>query len=211
MKKPGGEKEIGQKKRTRELDEKMKESKETESGEESEGVAEGVLGGLGQIIPGLGGLLKGLKKSSAFKERLKKVNQEIERKLKETPLKRTQDRVPRIEGNFSARTLVQPQGTDFVEESSFKKNVKKSPAPLIKPKEPMVDVFDEGDHLRIITELVGVKEEDIKTDLEKNTLTIKINSAGWKSKNEVALPYAPKGKLRKVFRNGFLEISIGKG
>ena len=193
------------KEKIRELEEKIKKLEETKSGEESGGVAEGVLKGVGQIIPGLGGLVKGLDKSPAFKERLERVNQEIERKLKETPLKRTGDRGPHIESGFSTRTLAPEQ------KPSFGRRVKKKPAPPPpKPKEPVVDVFDEKDHLRIIAELPGVSEKEIKTSLEKDTLIIRITSPGWKPEHKITLPYAPKGKLEKVFRKGFLEIKVAK-
>lgn len=205
MKKSGRKKKVDQKEEISELDEKMKRSEESKRGEESEGVAESVLKGVSQIIPGLGGLMKGLEKSPAFKERLKKVNQEIERKLKETPLKRTIDRGPHIESSFSTSTLVQE------EEPSFGRKAKKPPAPPApEPKEPVVDVFDEKDYLRIIAELPGVAERDVRTNLEKDTLILRIHSAGWKPEHKVALPYAPKGKLEKVFRNGFLEIKVEK-
>ena len=142
MKKTGKNKKVDQRKRTTKFDEKVKESEETESGEGSEGVAEGVLKGAGQIIPGLGGLLKGLEKSPAFRERLKKINQEVERRLKEAPLKRTPNRDPHMESGFSTRTLVQE------ETPSFGKKGKKPSAPTPPhPKEPVVDVFYEKDHL----------------------------------------------------------------
>lgn len=205
MKKSGKKKEAGQKERMRKLDEKTKESEETKSGEGSEGVAEGVLKGVGQMIPGLSGLIKGLEKSPAFKDRLEKVNREIERKLKEAPLKRTGDRGPHIESSFSTRTLVQE------EKPSFGRKVKKTPAsPPPEPKEPVVDIFDEGDHLRIIAELPGVAEREMKTSLEKDILIIRINSPGWKPEHKITLPYAPQGKLEKVFRKGFLQIKVGK-
>ena len=188
------------------FDEKVKESEETESVEESEGVAEGVLKSAGQIIPGLGGLLKGLESSPAFKERLKRINQEVERRLKETPLKRTTDRGPNMESGFSTRTLVQEETPSF-----GRKGKKSSAHTPSRPKEPMVDVFDEKDHLRIIVELPGVMEKDVKTDLDKETLTLRINSAGWKPEHNITLPYAPLGKLKKVFRNGILELKVGKG
>ena len=188
------------------FDEKVKESEETESVEESEGVAEGVLKGAGQIIPGLGGLLKGLESSPAFEERLKRINQEVERRLKETPLKRTSDRSPHMDSGYSSRTMVQEETPSFgtrvrKPESSFK------PA----PKEPMADVFDEKDHWRIIVELPGVEEKDIKTDLDKETLTLKINSPGWKPEKRITFPGTPLGKINRIFRNGILEIKVGKG
>lgn len=198
-------KKTGKKERINRLDEKVKESEEAKTEEKSEGVAEGVLKGAGQIIPGLGGLLKGLESSPAFKERLKRINQEVERRLKETPLKRTSDRSPHMESGFSSRTLVQEETPSF-----GKRGRRPEPSPPPRPKEPIVDVFDEKDHLRIIVELPGVVDKDIKTDLDKETLTLKINSPGWKPEHNITLPYAPQGKLKKVFRNGFLEIKVGK-
>jgi HSP20 family molecular chaperone IbpA len=204
MKKSSKKKKADQEEKIRELEEKIKKLEETAGGKASGGVAEGVLKGVSEIIPGLGGLMKGLEKSPAFKERLKAIDHEIERKMKEAPLRRTGDRSPHIESSFSTRTLA-PE-----EKPSFQRKVKKAPAPPLTPKEPVVDLFDEGDYLRIITELPGVAEGDIKIGLEKETLTIRINRAGWKPEHEVALPCAPKGKLEKTFRNGFLEIKVGK-
>ena len=205
MKKTSKNKKGDQKERITNLDEEMRESEGTESEEESEGVAEGVLKGAGQIIPGLGGLLKGLENSPAFRERMKRINQEVERRLKEAPLKRTQDRSPYMESGFSTRTLVQE------ETPSFGIKRKKTPKPTTPPpKEPMVDIFDEKNYLKIIVELPGLAEKDVKTDLEKETLTLKINSPGWKPEHKITLPYAPQGKLKKVFKNGFLEIQVAK-
>jgi HSP20 family protein len=205
MKKTGKNKRVDQKKKNTEFDEKVKESEEAESEGQSEGVAEGVLKGAGQIIPGLGGLLKGLEKSPAFKERLRKINQEVERRLKEAPLKRTPDRTPHMESGFFSRTMVQEETPSF-----GKKGRRLFTSPPSHPKEPVVDVFDEKDHLRVIVELPGVVEKDIKTDLDKEILILKINSPGWKPEHKVTLPYAPQGKLKRVFRNGFLEVNVGK-
>ncbi|PIW11547.1 MAG: hypothetical protein COW35_06550, partial [Candidatus Infernicultor aquiphilus] len=82
------------------------EDKKKENGkEEEEGIAGGILKGIGKMIPGLGGLFKGLEKSPAFKERLKRIDEEVERKLKEAPLKKTEEGKFRIKGRFEARHL----------------------------------------------------------------------------------------------------------
>lgn len=206
MKKTVKNKKVSHGERTVEFDETIRETAKVEREGEAEGVAEGVLKGAGQIIPGLGGLLKGLEKSPAFRERLSKINQEVERRLREAPLKRTSDRGPHMESGFSSRTLA-PEETP-----PFGKKGKRAfaPAPPLKPKEPVVDVFDEKDHLRIIVELPGVTDKDIKTDLDKETLTLKINSPAWKPEHEITLPYAPFGKLKRILKNGILEIEVGK-
>ena len=50
-----------------------------------EGPVEGVLRGLGEVIPGFGELVKGLEKSEAFQERLEAANAEIERRMGKAP------------------------------------------------------------------------------------------------------------------------------
>ena len=54
---------------------------------EGKGVAERVLKGLSNVFPGLGGLIKGLEKSETFKEKLKEIDEEIDKRIRETPLK----------------------------------------------------------------------------------------------------------------------------
>lgn len=179
-----------QEEKIKELEKKIKKLEETRAKEKEEpgGVAGSILKGMGDIVPGLGGLIKGLEKSPAFKERLKKIDEEVEHKLKEEPLKRTEGRGPR--------------------KPSFKEKVGKPPAP--KPKEPLVDVFNEGDHLRIIAELPGVEQKDIKVDLQDGALNISADTPNRKYHQAVILPCSPKGKLKKVYRNGILEIRIQK-
>jgi len=76
------------------------EDKKKENDKEEESVAGGIIKGIGKMIPGLGGLFKGLEKSPAFKERLKKIDEEVERKLKEAPLKKTEEGKFKIKGKF---------------------------------------------------------------------------------------------------------------
>jgi hypothetical protein len=106
MGKEDKEKELEEK--IRRLEEKIKrlEGKKTleEEKEEGESVAGGLLQGVGKMF-GLGGLLKGIEKSPAFKERLEKIDEEIERKFKETPLKRVEVGRPTVRKDFSVRPL----------------------------------------------------------------------------------------------------------
>jgi len=80
---------MSKKKRPRETKSKDEnEGKRERDEEKDEGTAGGILKGLGNIIPGLGGLVKSLEKSPAFKERLKQVDKELEHKIRSAPLKR---------------------------------------------------------------------------------------------------------------------------
>jgi len=172
--------------------------KEKGHGKDEEGIAGGILKGIGKMIPGLGGLLKGLEKSPAFKERLKKIDEEVERKLKEAPLKKTEEGKFKIEGKFEARHLAPDR-------PSMRKEV---PPPT--PQEQPPDIFDEEDHIKIIAEIPGVEEEDINLNLQGNKLTISVDILDRKYHQELKLPCSPKGELEKSYKNGILEVKIKK-
>ena len=192
-----------QEEKIRELEEKIKRLKE-EQGEVPEGTAASILEGVGGIIPGLDGLLKGLGKSVAFRERLEAIDKEIETRLRSEPLKRTEPGVPPFQTGASRGTrprIVPP--------------TKREAAPRVKrevatSKEPPVDVFDEETHLRILAELPGVEEGDIKVSLDEAQLVISAATPSHKYYKEITLPYAPKGQVDKSYRNGVLELTLQK-
>lgn len=55
-------------------------------------------------------------------------------------------------------------------------------------KEALLDIFDEGDHIQVVTELVGVAEQDVNINVTKDTLTISANRLGKTYYEEVVLP-----------------------
>lgn len=194
----------------RRLKDKMKKLEEEISAKEGEkGVAGGLLKEIGQMIPGLEGLLKGLEKSPAFKERLKKIDKEVERKLREEPLKRT------LEKTGEKFPMGIPPGArrKTVRKKPFvgkKPTTAKAEGPPPAVKERPVDIFDEKNHIKIIGEIPGVEEKDIKVKLEKDIITIKVDIPHKKYHQELKLPCKPKGKLEKSYKNGILEIKIMK-
>ncbi|MDA3831853.1 MAG: hypothetical protein PF495_00485 [Spirochaetales bacterium] len=175
------------------------EDKKKENGKEEEGVAGEILKGIGKMIPGLGGLFKGLEKSPAFKERLKKIDEEVERNLKEAPLKRTEEGKFKVEGKFEARHLA-PDKPFMGKEIS---------PPM--PQEQPPDIFDEEDHIKIIAEIPGVDGNDINLNLQGNKLTISVDILDRKYHQELKLPCSPKGEVEKSYKNGILEVKIEKG
>lgn len=176
--------------------------------EEEESVAGGILEGIGKMIPGLGGLIESLEKSPAFKEKLEEVDKEVERKIRETPLKRAGRKTSQIPGGIPPSTRERDfriRGKPFVKR---KAEVKPSPPPV--PQERPIDVFDEKDHIKIIAEIPGVDENDINLNLQMDKLTISVDIPKRKYHQELKLPCAPEGKLEKIYRNGILEIKITK-
>jgi len=174
---------------------KVKEPGEEESG----GVVGDVFQGLGKIIPGLGGIVKGLEKSDAFKERLSTINKEVERQLKEAPLKKV--------GQEGVRRTIIPPKTTL---QNHRVSSKKEGPPPRKQKEVVVDLFDEGGYIKIITELPGVRKKDIKTEVEGNLLIISTIGISQKYYKKVTLPCSVKGEMDLSYKNGILQIKAEK-
>jgi len=182
---------------------------EEKKDKKEESAAGGILKGIGKIIPGLGGLIESLEKSPAFKERLKEVDKELERKIKEAPSP-LRAQVKRSEGRSSGVPSGIPPGARG---STVKRKPSAREEPEAKPSTPQekpVDIFDEEDHIKVIAEIPGVEEKDIKIDLEKDKLTVSADIPDHKYHQELKLPCKPKGKLEKSYKNGILEIKMKK-
>ena len=92
-------------------------------------------------------------------------------------------------------------------------NVRKtaSGAVVEEEREPLVDIFDEKDHVLIIIELPGIEEVHIKTSMKGDILTLSAAHGDRKYYKEVVLPEGvDTGTFKKKYKNGVLEIRIGK-
>lgn len=177
---------------------KRKKVKTRRRKKEGEGVTKAVLKG---IVPGIGGLVERLEESSeVFRERLKEVDREVERELREQPLKRAK---PKMKAGYRIRTI--RKGKEPKRPRMIKKR-EKAELERLKERELLIDVFDERNKIRIIVELPGIKEKDVKLKLRRNELTI---SAG-KYHKKVKLPHGVKKKISKTFKHGILEVKLDK-
>ncbi len=74
-----------------------------------------------------------------------------------------------------------------------------------------VDLLDEEDYLRILIELLGVSEENIRLKLNQNKLLILAHSSGRKYEEEIPLPVNVNLKgISKKYKNGILEVRLQK-
>ena len=108
---------------------------------------------------------------------------------------------------FSIRTL----GQDQVKVEPFG-NVRETKAgPVVEEvREPIVDVFDEGDQIRVLAEMPGVDEGEIKHELKDDILTVSAEGVR-KYEKEILLPAPVKEEGAKVtYKNGILEIRLIK-
>lgn len=77
-------------------------------------------------------------------------------------------------------------------------------------REPVVDVFDEGDEIVITAELPGARESDIAVRFEGDVVTIETHGTRRYAK-EILLPDAVHAEsVRRSYNNGVLEIRARK-
>ncbi len=92
-------------------------------------------------------------------------------------------------------------------------NVKKTAkGPVVEEeRQPLVDVFDEKDHVLVIIELPGIEKEHISTKVNGDILTLSAAHGGRKYYKEVVLPEdVDAGTLQSKYKNGVLEIRMSK-
>jgi len=148
----------------RELEEKVKKLEGHEKIRFERGVSGSLLHGLNNLIPGIGKLVIGLEKSPAFQERLKEIDKEVERKLKEQG---TSEVKPRIEHGLSIRPI-RSQSGEAPREPIHKRKKRGTENLPIERKEPLVDIFEEKDAIRVVAEMPGIDEEDLHIKIEGN-------------------------------------------
>lgn len=92
-------------------------------------------------------------------------------------------------------------------------NVREGPGgPNVEPVcEPMVDVFDEKDHILVVAELPGVTEDKIKIEVNGDILKITAAGARRKYAKEILLPARVKANsIKSTYKNGVLEVTLQK-
>jgi len=78
-------------------------------------------------------------------------------------------------------------------------------------REPIVDVFDEEDHIRLIAELPGVSEDKIKIEVTGDILNLTASDTDKKYAKEILLPSKVNTQsLKNTYKNGILEITLEK-
>lgn len=192
-----------------ELEEKIRELEDKirrleNEGEIAKGTTAGILKGLGGIIPGLDGLVKGLEKSAAFRERLGAIDREIEVRLRSQPLKKTGEGLPSFQSGFSLES-----GAKIIPPAK-RETPRRVKREIVASKEPKIDVFDEETHLRVLAELPGVEENDIRVSLKEAQLIISTDTPSHKYFREITLPYAPRGQVDKSYHHSLLELTLQK-
>ena len=155
--------------------------------------------GIGKIS--FGGLFKGLGNLIDLASKLSEEGTEKKGELRGLP------KGAKGVYGFSVRTLA---GKPVIETFGNIRETAKGPV-VEEVREPMVDVFDEEDHILVIAELPGVSEEEIKVEVTGDILNLAASDRDRKYAKEILLPSKVKASsVRTSFKNGILEITLEK-
>jgi HSP20 family protein len=158
--------------------------------------------GLGKIS--LGGIFEGIGNLIDLASKLSEEAGEIK---KTGEIKGLGGRARGVYG-FSVRTLAGEK--PVVETFGNIKRGKEGPV-IEEVREPIVDVLEEKDSIRVIAELAGVSKEDIKIKINEDILNLSAERGERKYAKEVLLPFSVKeDPVEFSFKNGILELKLGK-
>jgi HSP20 family protein len=103
-----------------------------------------------------------------------------------------------------------PDGKPDIQEFG---NLKKSlTGPEVKEeREPLVDVINNENEIRVVVELPGVEKTDIKLHGTDDSITISVDTPQYKYYKDVELPAKVRVReARSTYKNGVLEIVVPK-
>ena len=108
---------------------------------------------------------------------------------------------------FSIRTLA---GKPVIESFGNIRETAKGPV-VEEVREPMIDVFDEEDHILVIAELPGVSENEIKIEVAGDILNLTASDKDRKYAKEILLPgKVNPDSVKTSYNNGILEVTLQK-
>lgn len=111
---------------------------------------------------------------------------------------------------YGFRITIGPDGVPRIEEFGNVRKVGRKPE-IAEEMEPLVDVVDEGNSVRVIAELPGVDKEDIELEAVDRTLIIRAKGKHRSYYKEVELPARVDIDSAKArYRNGVLEVVLKK-
>ena len=161
----------------------------------------------GGIETGLGGMLKGL---GDLVEKLGELG-ETGRELSKTGEIHGPEKQVRGIYGFTVKVGLGDEGPSLEPFGNIRRDAKSGRTEVQEVREPMVDVFEEEDHLLVLAELPGIGKEDVRVEVKDDVLTISAERGDKKYRKEVLLPRnISKEKMQVSCNNGVLEIKCLK-
>ncbi len=168
------------------------------------------------IMPGLMGLVEDLKKTGPFQERMKEIDEELKRRLKEEG---GREKKPRVSCSFSVRTL-QDGPPISRPPSAHGKQAPRKPQPQqvkvektnLGEEDRLVEVVEMTEALLILVELRGLDEHDIHLELlsDHGLLLLARRDGVELFRKEIPLPTPVTKEFSSDSRNGILTVRLRK-
>jgi HSP20 family protein len=147
----------------------------------------------------------------AFSEQFKELEKELPKSLvreSKTPDGSTRKEIGPIVYGYSV--TIGPDGRPVVREFGNVRKGERTPWKAIQDKrEPLVDVVNSGNEVRVIAEMPGVSKEDIDVTVNEKSLIISVDREERRYYKELDLPGVvdPK-KAKSAYNNGILEVTV---
>ncbi len=108
---------------------------------------------------------------------------------------------------FSMR--VGPDGKPHIEEFGNVPGIEVPTSDSSERREPLTDIIEGNKDITVIAELPGIAREDIKLDVNEESLSIKVDTADRKYYKDLSLPCKVKPDATKArYKNGVLEVKV---
>ncbi|MDP3182075.1 MAG: gas vesicle protein GvpH [Desulfobaccales bacterium] len=157
----------------------------------------GEVSGFGGVFKGLADLIEKLGDLAEKGEQLKKSGEFQQKDLKGVY-------------GFSVKVGLGEKGEKGVKVEPFgnvRRDARTGETTVQEIREPIVDVFEEKDHILIVGELPGISTKDVRLEVQDDLLTIYAEKKDKKYRKEILLPRSyPKEKMEVSCNNGILEI-----
>jgi len=176
---------------------KKDEAKKKNTADESEGLP-------------FSGFFKGLSKLIDLAEKLKKEGGYSQTKEFKIPTGQEGKEIKGVYG-FTVRTMA--SGEPRIEPFGNIKKVQKiyGGSMAEESREPIVDVFDEKDHILVVAELPGVEESQVHYEIKGDILVLSTDHPDRKYSKEILLNTIVDEKPKSVsFKNGIFELKLLK-
>lgn len=169
----------------------MIKKKDKETGPQAQGSFEGILRGFTNLVEKLSEL-------SEKGEHLSRTG-EFQWKGKEKDLKGVY--------GFSVKVGLGGEGVKVEPFGNIRKDEKTGESVVQEVREPIVDVFEEKDHILVVAEMPGIGVENVRLEVKDDLLTIYAEKGDKKYRKEVLLPRSyPREKMLVSCNNGIIEI-----
>ena len=156
---------------------------------------------------GLGGILKGL---GDLVEKLGELAESGREFSKTGEIRGSGKELKGIYG-FTVKVGLGEEGPTLEPFGNIRCDVDSGRTEVQEVREPMVDVFEEEDHLLVLAELPGIGKEDVRLEVKDDVLTISAERGDKKYRKEVLLPRnVSRERMQISCNNGILEIKCPK-